>query len=142
MLQDAETVRDITRTAYAKWVPLIGREPLPMAADPVTAIRNHIVDILETGAGAVALIELVPEPDHLLIESVAVRPECQSQGYGGRLMAHAEEVAARRDLRRIRLYTNSVFSENIAYYRHLGFAETHRSVMVPGSETVHMAKDL
>ena len=28
--RDAEAVRALTRAAYAKWVPLIGREPRPM----------------------------------------------------------------------------------------------------------------
>jgi hypothetical protein len=30
---DAGAIRDLTREAYAKWVPLIGREPKPMTAD-------------------------------------------------------------------------------------------------------------
>jgi hypothetical protein len=30
---DAPAVRDLTRAAYAKWVPVLGREPLPMTAD-------------------------------------------------------------------------------------------------------------
>lgn len=30
---DATAIRDIVRAAYAKWVPVIGREPLPMRAD-------------------------------------------------------------------------------------------------------------
>lgn len=29
---DAAPIRDLRRAAYAKWVPIIGREPLPMAA--------------------------------------------------------------------------------------------------------------
>ena len=29
-LVDAVAIRDLTRAAYAKWVPLIGCEPLPM----------------------------------------------------------------------------------------------------------------
>lgn len=32
---DAPTVGLLTRAAYAKWVPVIGREPLPMKADRV-----------------------------------------------------------------------------------------------------------
>lgn len=30
---DAANVRALARAAYAKWVPLIGREPIPMTAD-------------------------------------------------------------------------------------------------------------
>ena len=30
---DAPAIRELTRAAYAKWIPLIGREPKPMTAD-------------------------------------------------------------------------------------------------------------
>ena len=30
---DVEAIRNLTRAAYAKWVPVIGREPKPMGAD-------------------------------------------------------------------------------------------------------------
>jgi hypothetical protein len=30
---DAAVLRALTRAAYAKWAPLIGREPKPMAVD-------------------------------------------------------------------------------------------------------------
>jgi hypothetical protein len=41
---DAAAVRDLVRAAYAKWVPVLGREPKPMTADYDQAIRNHILD--------------------------------------------------------------------------------------------------
>ena len=37
---DAAAIRDLTREAYAKWVPLIGREPKPMTADYDAAPRR------------------------------------------------------------------------------------------------------
>ena len=33
VMADAPAVAALTRDAYAKWVPLIGREPKPMTAD-------------------------------------------------------------------------------------------------------------
>jgi hypothetical protein len=38
---DVGAVRDLTRTAYAKWVPVIGRVPKPMTADYAAAVRDH-----------------------------------------------------------------------------------------------------
>ena len=38
---DAEAVRSLTRKAYAKWIPVIGREPKPMTADYEVAVRDH-----------------------------------------------------------------------------------------------------
>jgi hypothetical protein len=31
-LSDVYAVRELSKAAYAKWVPLIGREPMPMTA--------------------------------------------------------------------------------------------------------------
>ncbi|WP_206667609.1 hypothetical protein [Muricoccus nepalensis] len=71
---DATAVRSLTREAYAKSVPVIGREPKPMTADYDAAVRDHIVDLLEVDGELVALIEMRLEVDHLLIVNVAVLP--------------------------------------------------------------------
>jgi hypothetical protein len=47
---DAPALRDLSRTAYAKWVPLIGREPKPMTADYDRAVTEHIIDLVEERA--------------------------------------------------------------------------------------------
>ena len=119
---DAAAVRALTREAYAKWVPVIGREPKPMTADFDAAIRDHRVDLLCEGERIVALIETIAEPEALLIENVAVSPACQGRGLGRRLMAHAERLAAAMGYGEIRLYTNARFVENVAFYQRLGYA--------------------
>jgi hypothetical protein len=77
---DAGAVRDLTRAAYAKWVPLLGREPLPMIADYDVAVRDQILDMLHLDGKLAALIEMHPEADHLLIVNVAVSPTFQGNG--------------------------------------------------------------
>lgn len=138
---DAATVRDLTRRAYAKWVPLLGREPSPMGADYDTAVRTHVIDLLIDHDRIVGLIEMLPATDHLLIENVAVDPATQGQGYGRRLLAHAESVAADRGLNEIRLYTNALFAENIRLYRMLGYTVA-REEAFKGGRVVHMSKTL
>ena len=69
---DAGAIRALTRAAYAKWVPVIGREPLPMVADYEAAVGKHRFDLLYVDGVLAALIETVPKDDHLLIENVAV----------------------------------------------------------------------
>ena len=64
----------------------------------------------------------------LLIENVAVDPAFQGQGLGRRLMAFAEQYAREHGLRELRLYTNKVMVENLAFYRNLGFVEVERRV--------------
>jgi GNAT superfamily N-acetyltransferase len=110
---DAAAVRALTRSAYAKWVPLIGREPMPMTADYERAVREHMIDLLFVDAGLAALIETVNEIDHLLIENVAVAPPFQGRGYGRLLLDHAERLAASLRLPELKLYTNKRFVTNI-----------------------------
>jgi len=136
---DAAAARDLTREAYAKWIPLVGREPKPMTADFDAAIRDHRLDLLCQGERIVALIETIAEPEALLIENVAVSPACQGRGLGRRLMAHAERLAAAMGYGEIRLYTNARFVENVALYQRLGYAMTRQEPFLGGWVT-HMRK--
>ena len=136
---DAAEVRKLTRDAYAKLVPLIGREPKPMTADYAEALRNHRIDLLHLEGTLAALIETIAEADHLLVENVAVSPAFQGQGLGRKLMAHAEQLAAAAGYREIRLYTNKLFAENVALYRRLGYRIDRDEVLAHGI-AIHMSK--
>ena len=81
------------------------------------------------------------EPDHLLIENLAVLPACQGLGLGRRLMAHAEKLAASLGFAEIRLYTNKLFAGNIAFYGSLGY-RVYREEEFRGGVAVHMSKAL
>ena len=100
---DAAAIRALTREAYADWVPLIGREPLPMTVDYEDAVRRHRFDLLCRDGDLVGLIETVAETDHLLIENVAVLPAAQGQGLGRRLLAHAEALVVSLGFGEVRL---------------------------------------
>jgi GNAT superfamily N-acetyltransferase len=138
---DASAVRDLTRAAYAKWVPVIGREPKPMTADYHAGVINHLVDLLDVDGELAALIEMIPEADHLLVENIAVSPRYQGRGYGRTLMAHAEQLAASLGFSETRLYTNKLFAENVQFYRKLGY-RTDREEDFKGGVVVHMSKRL
>ncbi len=138
---DAAAIRVLTRQAYAKWVPLIGREPKPMTADYDAAVARHRFDLLYIDGTLAALIETIREPDHLLVENVAVSPSFQGRGLGRRLMAHAETLARELRLGTIRLYTNQRFAENIALYHRLGYQVDREEVLAVGTVT-HMSKQL
>jgi len=136
---DAAAVRELTRQAYAKWVPVIGREPKPMQADYDEAVRNHRIDLLHVDGKLAALIETIDEPDHLLVENVAVAPAFQRRGLGRKLMAHAERLAVSLGYREIRLYTNKLFAENVELYAGLGY-RVDREETIPAGTVVHMSK--
>jgi ribosomal protein S18 acetylase RimI-like enzyme len=137
--EDAPAIRELTRAAYAKWVPVIGREPKPMMADYAETIRKHRFDLLYVEGELAALIETIPGADHLLIENVAVAPAFQGRGLGWKLMAHAEELAASLGLGEIRLYTNKLFAENVQLYGKLGY-RLDREEEFKGGVVVHMSK--
>jgi GNAT superfamily N-acetyltransferase len=139
---DAVAIRELTRAAYAKWVPVLGREPRPMIADYDAALRDHLVDLLHVGGEAVALIEMAPKADHLLIVNVAVAPTYQGKGHGRALMAHAEDVARSLNLREMRLYTNARFAENLRLYGRLGYRVDREEEHPQFGATVYMSKRL
>lgn len=121
---DWQIVRTITLDAYAKWVPLLGREPLPMTVDYAQAVLEHQIDLLEVEGAIVGLVELVPGADHLLIENLAIDPAHQGRGHGRVLMDHALTVARALGLKEVRLYTNKLFAANIRFYQALGYQLT------------------
>lgn len=138
---DADAVRALTRAAYAKWVAVIGREPLPMRADYAHAVRAHRIDLLHVGGALAALVEMILRPDHLLIENLAVAPEHQGLGLGSRLLTHAETVAAGLGHRMVRLYTNKAFAANVRFYLRAGYVVDREEAFMGGT-TVHMRKAL
>ena len=140
--EDAGAIRDLTRAAYAKWVPLIGREPKPMGADYEAAVRDHRFDLLYVDGGLAGLIETIDEDDRLLVENVAVSPAFQGRGLGTRLMGQAEAVAAALGHDLIRLYTNKRFAENIALYVKLGYRLDGEEDLGGGMVRVNMSKRL
>jgi N-acetylglutamate synthase-like GNAT family acetyltransferase len=139
---DAAEIRALTRAAYAKWVPLIGREPKPMGADYEAAVVEHLVDLYERDGKLLGLVEMIPGPDHMLIENLAVHPSSQGQGVGDMLLAHAEQCAAAFGLKETRLYTNAKFAANLAFYAKRGYNEFRSETLAPGSVAVHMRKQM
>jgi ribosomal protein S18 acetylase RimI-like enzyme len=138
---DAAAVRELTRAAYAKWVAVIGREPMPMSADYDRAVREHRIDLLYAGDTLAALIETIAQADHLLIQNVAVSPALQGRGFGRQLLAHAEQLATSLGYDEIRLYTNKAFAANLELYGKLGY-QVDREEEFKGGVAVHMSKRL
>jgi len=119
---EAGAITAIVMAAYAKWVPLIGREPMPMRVDYEKAVLEHRFDLAVENGAILGLIETVPHPDHLWIDNVAVAPAAQGRGIGRMLLAFTEERAIAAGHPELRLVTNGAFESNIALYTRLGFA--------------------
>ena len=126
---DVPVLDDIAARAYGVYIERLGgRRPRPMRDDYAERVRAADVFVAEDDAGITGMIVLVREPDHLLVENVAVDPDRQRAGVGRALMGRAEQFARESGFREVRLFTNVIMTRNQAIYRHLGYREDGRSI--------------
>ena len=125
---DVPAIRALVERAYARYVPRIGRRPVPMDADYAALIADGEVAVLEEDGAIVGVVVWRPEPDHGFIDNVAVDPDRHGRGIGRLLLAYVEREAARAGLSELRLYTNAKMSENIGMYPKIGWTEFDRRV--------------
>lgn len=136
---DAPAIRALVLEAYAKWVPVIGREPMPMSADYDLAVQKHRFRLAYLGDELAGLIETDTQPDHIWIENIAVRPDRQAKGLGSVLLRAVEDEARALGLPELRLLTNAALESNIRLYQNFGF-RLHRREPFRGGFTVYMSK--
>jgi ribosomal protein S18 acetylase RimI-like enzyme len=125
---DLAQIERLIYAAYAKYLDRMEKPPAPLLADYAALIARGEVYILALRGEIAGALVIEAQDRALLIENVAVDPAAQGQGLGRRLMAFAEHYAWKRGLRELRLYTNEVMIENLAFYRRLGFEEVERRV--------------
>ncbi|MBZ9844541.1 GNAT family N-acetyltransferase [Mesorhizobium sp. CA5] len=138
---DSATIRDIVRAAYSRWVPLIGREPMPMRADYDRAVAEHPFELAVEGDRIVGMIETMLEEDHLWIENVCVAPDAQGRGIGRLLLERAEHKARAASRFELRLLTNGAFAANVSLYKKHGYTIDREEPFMNGT-TVYMSKKL
>jgi ribosomal protein S18 acetylase RimI-like enzyme len=141
-LSDLDVVRRLTIDAYRRYETEIGIVPLPVVDDYRLRIERGEVWILDVDHEAVGLAVIEEDADHVLLCSVAVRPDRQHRGCGLQLLRFVDERAADSGKREVRLYTNERMASNIALYRRFGFVQTgtRPHPTVPGHFVVDMVK--
>lgn len=125
---EAEAVRALVESAFARHVAAVGRRPAPMDDDHAARIASgeqYVADGAAPGTLAASIV-LVDAADHLVVNNVAVAPAEQGRGRGRALLAFAEDEARRRGLPEVRLHTNAAMEDNIVMYPKLGYVETGR----------------
>jgi len=138
---DVPAIGQIVEQAYRHYIPRIGKPPGPMLDDYAARVSEGVVWVIEEGGAMAGIIVLLPKPDHLLLDNIAVAPAWQGLGLGRRLLAFAEAEAARRGYREIRLYTHQTMTENQRLYAAVGYQETGRGSEA-GYDRVFMRKRL
>jgi RimJ/RimL family protein N-acetyltransferase len=138
---DLPPLLDLQRAAYEPNRAVLGVEPLPLRADYGAILRSDEVWLAEVDGGLQGALILQPQPDHLLIWSVATLPAAQNQGLGRRLLAAAEARARRLGLRTLRLYTGEKLTGHVRWYHRRGYA-IDRVEDLDDRRMVHMVKTL
>ena len=139
---DAPAVTDVVQAAFVPYVERLGGvEPWPMRLDYAEIIADGQTWLAEDAGEVVGVLVLEDRSDHLLLEVLAVAPGQQGNGVGHRLMTLTDEQAADRGFDEVRLFTNALMTENLAYYPRQGYLETHRDE-VNGFHRVFFAKRL
>ena len=138
---DVPAIAKIVDQAYRHYIARIGKPPGPMLEDYAARVSEGAVWVLEEGTVSAAMIVLLPAPNYLLLDNIAVSPNRQGLGLGRRLLAFAETEALRRGYREIRLYTHQTMVENQRLYASIGYQETGRGTEA-GYDRVFMRKQL
>src|SRR5437879_12827060 len=121
---DVPAIAEIVDQAYRHYIARIGKPPGPMLDDYAARVSEGAVWVLEEGAVIAAIIVLLPAPNYLLLDNIAVSPTRQGLGLGRRLLAFPEAEALRRGYREIRLYKPATLVENQRLYVIIGYEET------------------
>ncbi|NKB75647.1 MAG: GNAT family N-acetyltransferase [Gammaproteobacteria bacterium] len=136
---DAKPIQCCVAAAYEHYIERMGKVPGPMLEDYPLRIRENEVYVMRGGSTVVAVLVLILEPDHFLLDNIAVHPSQQGKGLGNKVMTFAENRALETGYSAVDLYTHEVMTENFAMYKKRGYVETERAT-VKGYDRIYMRK--
>ena len=142
---DKEMIQRISADAYIPaYMAALGTIPKPATEDYGPRIEKGEVWVLEVEDEPTGIAVLEERPDHLLVYSIAVKPDAQRKGYGIALLNFADQQATGLGLREVRLYTNERMEANLPLYRRHGFVEVSKRPHPsrPGQVLVDMIRRL
>ncbi|MFD7691730.1 GNAT family N-acetyltransferase [Streptomyces sp. NPDC059805] len=136
---DVPAVKAVTDAAFTPYIERIGVVPVPMEADHAANVAAGKVYV--TGRPVTGLVVVEAHTDHLYLDTLAVHPDAQGQGVGGRLLRFVEAHARALGLPEVRLYTNAMMWENQKIYPKYGYEVAERRVSGP-YDRLHYRKRL
>ncbi|KAB2846638.1 MAG: GNAT family N-acetyltransferase [Hyphomicrobiaceae bacterium] len=136
---ERRAIEALQRAAYARNRTLLGVEPLPLLVDYGEILRTMETWVADGASGIEGVLILEPHPDHMLIWSIASDPSAQSKGLGGALLAAAEDRARALGLNEMRLYTGTVLTHLVDWYRRHGYSVSQIE-QLPDRSVTHMTK--
>ncbi|MFD3837850.1 GNAT family N-acetyltransferase [Streptomyces sp. NPDC058642] len=136
---DVAAVKSVTDAAYRHYIARIGVVPQPMEQDHAANVAAGRVFV--TGEPVNGLVVVEARADHLYLDNIAVRPDAQGTGVGGRLLRFVDAHARALGLPEVRLCTNAMMWENQKIYPKYGYEVLERRVDGP-YDRVHYRKRL
>jgi hypothetical protein len=99
-LEDRPAVEAIVQSAYAPYLPRIGRKPGPMLDDYAARIDAGQVHVIESDGAIHGILVLIPRQGSMLLDNIAVRPGAQGWAMAGSFWSSRSEPRAMRDMSR------------------------------------------
>ncbi|UWU16059.1 GNAT family N-acetyltransferase [Rhizobium sullae] len=137
---DIEIVKSLTGEAYARYLALLGAEPIPVTDDDAPRIARGEIWLFEINGVCAGLAVLERHKNHAMLISIAVSPAHQGRRHGSTILRWVEAKAQEWQLPELRLHTNARTMRNIAIYKGFGFQGRRPSPYRPGSTIVDMTK--
>ena len=101
--------------------------------------QSHFGLFLPCGTLAACAIAVAVSPDEMKIRQMAVRTDCQGQGYGRTLLTELQHHLAKSGTRGISLHARS---NAVGFYEALGFAKSGPEFTEIGIPHVKMARSM
>jgi N-acetylglutamate synthase-like GNAT family acetyltransferase len=136
---DIDAIHDLVQRAYSVYIPRIGARPQPMDDDYALLVDAGEVWVADRDGGVAGVLVLITASDHVLVHNIAVSEAFRGRGLGSALLRFAERHARDQGLPEVRLFTNIMMTENLAYYPRRGYRRT-REVEVDGFRRVYFSK--
>jgi N-acetylglutamate synthase-like GNAT family acetyltransferase len=89
---DVSAIESLANEAYSHYIARIGKPPGPTTDNYHLLVEKHYVWVLVLDDEIVGLLALVPEPNRMLLDNVAIRPARQRSGLGRYLISLLKNV--------------------------------------------------
>lgn len=136
--EDATGLKQCMISAYSFYEQRMdGLRLPPMDADYEDEIKHYPTWVVEREGVIAGGLTMMFEDDKATLANIAINPEFQGLGIGGKLMRFAESLTIEKNYTELYLATHERLHENLSLYTHLGWVETER-----GNAKVSMKKTL
>ncbi|MFT5112204.1 MAG: ribosomal protein S18 acetylase RimI-like enzyme [Parasphingorhabdus sp.] len=124
VLADADAITECVQAAFQHYVERMGKLPGPMLNDYSEIIQQHATFVATDRESVVGLLVLMQKSAGLLLDNIAVDPQCQGRGVGKLLLQFAEDECRSRGYASIQMYTHECMVENVDMYQRCGWEIT------------------